>query len=97
MCFLNAVSECFGGSVQDVVFVIDSSGSIGSTRFQLIREFTANITTELFHNSPNSAVGVILYSDSAHIHFNLLTYTNLNALLSAISSLPYSSRGTNTA
>ena len=91
------MSECFGGSVQDVVFVIDSSGSIGSTRFQLIREFITNITTELMHNSLNSAVGVILYSSNAHIHFNLLTYTSPNALLSAINNLPYSGGGTNTA
>ena len=91
------MSECFGGSVQDVVFLIDFSGNIGSTQFQLIREFTANITTELIHNSPNSAVGVILYNDNAHIHFNLLTYTSLNALLSAINNLPYSGGGTNTA
>ena len=92
-----AESECSGNLVQDVVFVIDESGSIGSTRFQLIREFTANITTQLIHNYPNSAVGVILFDSSAQIHFNLLTYTSLNALLSAISNLPYNGGGTNTA
>ena len=90
-------SGCSGGSVQDVVFVIDTSGSIGSTRFQLIREFTANITTELINSSPNSAVGVILFASSAYIRFNLQTYTSLNALLSAIDNLPYSGGGTDTA
>ena len=91
------VRECYDDSVHDVVFVIDESGSIGSTQFQLIREFTANFTTELIHNSPNSAVGVILYDSNAHVHFNLLTYTSLNALLSAINNLPYNGGGTNTA
>ena len=79
-----------------MVFVIDTSGSIGSSRFQLIREFTANITTELISSSPNSAVGVILFASSARIHFNVQTYTSLNALLSAIDSLPYSGGGTDT-
>ena len=88
---------CSGSSVQDVVFVIDTSGSIGLTRFQLIKEFTANITIELINSSPNSAVGVILFASSAYIHFNLQTYTNLNTLLSAIDNLPYSSGGTDTA
>ena len=60
--FLIIGSRCSNNLVQDVVFVIDTSGSIGSTRFQLIREFTANITTELIRNSPRSAVGVILFA-----------------------------------
>ena len=99
MCFyiVYAESNCSGNLVHDVVFVIDESGSIGSTRFQLIREFTANITAELIRNSSNSAVGVILFGSSAQIHFNLLTYTSLNALLSAINNLPYNGGGTNTA
>ena len=82
--------------MQDVVFVIDTSGSIGFSNFQLIREFTANISTELISSSPNSAVGVILFASSAYVHFNLRTYTTLNALLSAIYNLPYSSGGTDT-
>ena len=76
--------------------MIDTSGSIGSTRFELIKEFTANITTELISSSPNSTVGVILFASSAYIRFNLQTYTTLNALLSAIDNLPYSGGGTDT-
>ena len=90
-------SRCSGNSVLDVVFVIDTSGSIGSSHFQLIREFTANITTELIRNSPGSSVGVILFESNAHIQFSLLTYANLSLLLSAINNLPYSGGGTDTA
>ena len=79
------------------MFVIDTSGSIGSTNFQLIREFTATITTELIHRSPSNKIGVILFDDSAHIEFNLQVYDNLNSLLSAINQLPYSGGGTDTA
>ena len=71
------------------MFVIDTSGSIGSSRFQLIREFTANITTELIRYSPRSSVGVILFANDSHVQFNLQTYTNLSSLLSAINNLPY--------
>ena len=76
--------------------MIDTSGSIGSSNFQLIREFTANITAELICNSPQSLVGVILFSSNAHIEFNLQTYKNLSALLSAINNLPYNGGGTDT-
>ena len=79
-----------------MVFLIDTSGSIGSSRFELIKEFTANITTELISNSPNSAVGVILFAGYAYIRFNLQAYTTLNALLLAIDNLPYSGGGTDT-
>ena len=90
-------NRCSNTAVQDVVFVIDTSGSIGSSNFQMIRNFVANITTELIQKYPGSAVGVILYSDSASIRFTLQAYTNLNALLSAIYRLPYSGGGTDTA
>ena len=83
--------------MQDVVFVIDASGSIGSSNFQQIREFTANITAQLIHNSPQSRVGVILFSSSVGLHINLQTYTSLNTLLSAIYNLYYSGGGTDTA
>ena len=82
-------SGCTSISVLDVVFVIDTSGSIGSSRFQLIREVTANVTTELILNSPQSSVGVILFASYARIQFSLQTYTNLSSLLSAINNLPY--------
>ena len=92
-----AGSRCSQSSIQDVVFVIDTSGNIGFTRFQLIRQLIANITTELFRNSPRSAVGVILFNSSSHIEFNLQAYDNLNSLLLAINKLPYYGGGTNTA
>ena len=77
--------------------MLDTSGSIGDDNFQLIREVVANITVELFNKSPNTSVGVILFASSAHIEFNLQTYTSLSTLLSAIDNLPYSSGGTDTA
>ena len=94
--YIHTGSRCSNHLTKDVVFVIDTSGSIRPSRFQLIREFTANITTELIRNSPRSAVGVILFASSAYIQFNLQTYTSLNSLLSAINQLPYSGGGTDT-
>ena len=84
-------------SLKDIVFVIDTSGSIGFSHFQLIREFTANITAELMRDSPRSAVGVILFNSTAHIEFNLQAHTNLSELLTAIAGLPYSGGNTDTA
>ena len=85
---------CSSNSFKDVVFVIDASGSIGLQGFQLITNFTANITDVLFNNSNRSAVGVILFSNSANIEFNLQAHTNSSALRSAFRRLPYMSGGT---
>ena len=83
--------SCLNSSFKDVVFVIDTSRSIGGgNRFQLIRDFTANITTDLINNSLRSAVGVILFSTTANIEFNLTAHTNLSALKSAINNLNFS-------
>ena len=97
LCMYRTENRCSDSSVLDVVFVIDTSGSIGSSNFQLIRNFVANIATKLIQNHPRSAIGVILFNDSAHIQFNLEAYTNPSTLLSAINRLPYSGGGTNTA
>ena len=93
-----AGSRCSGNLVQDVIFVIDTSGSIGSSNFQLIKEFTASIATELNHNSLQNAFGIILFNDHPYVQlFKLQAYTNLFTLLSAIDQLPYDGGLTNTA
>ena len=70
--------------------MVDTSSNIGYSHFQLIKEFIANITAEVINKSPVSAVGVILFNNTAHIEFDLQNYTNLSALQSAIYRLPYS-------
>ena len=77
-------------STHDVIFVLDTSGNIGYENFQLIRELVANITIGFINDSPCTAVGVILFANSAHIEFNLQAYTSLSTLLSAINQLHYS-------
>ena len=96
LALLCAESNCSVTSVKDVVFVVDMSGSIGSSNFQLIRDFISDISAELIHNSPRSAVGVILFSNRARIQFNLQAHTNLSTLLPAINQLPYNGGSTDT-
>ena len=80
------------------MFVIDESGSIGRSRFQLIREFTANIVADVVGSSPQSRVGVILFESIARIQFDLRDHTSLSTLLPAINpGLPYNGGGTDTA
>ena len=81
--------------------MIDTSRSIGSTRFQLLRELVENITTSLKVDSPESLFGLITFDRYARFRFSISTHKNISTLLSAINpGIPYSYYGsytTNTA
>ena len=82
----------------DLVFVLDVSGSIGASQFQLIREFTANLSKLLDIGPQRSLVGVVLFSTTARVHFPVTKYTNTFTLLPALNpGLPYIRGSTNTA
>lgn len=79
----------------DVVFVIDSSGSIGADNYQHVREYTYNFTQGLLSGNADSRVGLILFSNTATVDISL-NFTEETALLSEIRNLPYISGSTNT-
>ena len=81
-----------------MVFVLDVSGSIGASQFQLIREFTANLSKLLDIGPQRSLVGTILFSTTARVHFPITKYINTSTLLPALNpGLPYSGGLTDTA
>ena len=83
----------------DLVFVLDTSGSIGTAGFQMVREFTEQISMLLDIGKRRSLVGVILFSNNAIVHFSVTQHTTASTLLPALNpGLPYSGArgGTNT-
>lgn len=80
------------------MFVVDSSGSIGSSNYQLVRNYLRAYTESLLSSNSGSRVGVILFSDSARVEIGLdyVTTRGTPALLQRISTLTYISGGTNT-
>ena len=83
-------SDCFRYTVTDVVFVIDTSSGIGSSRFQLVREIIENTTINLKMYSPETLFGLITFDDYARFEFNITNHTNLSTLLPAINpGIPY--------
>ena len=79
------------------MFVLDSSGSIGSTDFQTIRSFVNTFVSRLEIGPTRSQVGVIVFSTSATVQFSLATYSNRFSLTSAVNSIRYIGGGTDTA
>ena len=81
----------------DLIFVLDSSGSIGGTSYQLVREFVYNFVSSLDIGPNDNQVGVIIFSSDAQVVFNLNEHNNKLELLQAINSTPYLADSTNTA
>ncbi len=78
------------------MFIVDESGSIGTTNFQLVRTFLHSIVSGL-EVSPNRVrVGIVMYNDRPTAQVYLNTFNDKNELLKFIKILPYRGGGTNT-
>ena len=80
------------------MFVLDSSGSIGSNNYQSIRNYAYNFTEGLLNGNSESRVGLILYSTTASVEVELdfLSTRSPQELLTEIQNLTYIERATNT-
>ena len=47
----------------DLMFILDSSGSIGSGTFENVRNFVINVVSDLTLSEERNRVGVIEFSD----------------------------------
>ena len=80
----------------DLIFVLDSSGSIQLSNFRLVRNFVANVVTHLDIGPDRNRVGLITFANFATVRFGLNTYMTNTSLMQAIGRVPYSRGGTNT-
>ncbi|XP_062980615.1 collagen alpha-6(VI) chain-like [Elgaria multicarinata webbii] len=68
----------------DVVFVIDSSGSIGDTDYDLMKDFMIGIVNKSEVDNDYVRFGAVKYSDDPHTLFYLNTYSKKSAVIDAI-------------
>ena len=80
----------------DLVFVLDSSRSIGMDGWDIIREFTVNVTNFLTIGPDDSLVGVITFSNVAHLSFNLPKHSSAATLIPALRNLRFLASDTQT-
>ncbi|KAL3859113.1 hypothetical protein ACJMK2_009345 [Sinanodonta woodiana] len=80
----------------DIVFVLDSSGSIGSTNYQKMLEFVKNVVQKFDIGDDKIRVGTEIFSDRTYIQFQLNKYFDKAALENAITNIPYKRGTTNT-
>ena len=80
----------------DLVFVLDSSGSVGETNYESVKNFVAQFTMDMNIGRSENRVGVIIFGNEARVVINLEQYRRRNDLIYAIRSIPYLRGTTNT-
>jgi len=81
---------------KDIVFVLDDSGSVGSSNFRHMLDFVSQIVSNITIGNNAAHVAVVAYSTKPQFEWHLNTFNTKPQLLSAISRVPYVSGGTRT-
>jgi len=81
----------------DIVFVVDDSGSIGIDNFARVKTFISRLVGRLDIDSGNTRVGIVTFSTGIRTVFNLSDHQSVTSLQTNISSLSYYGGRTETA
>ncbi len=79
----------------DIMFILDASGSIGQSNFESVREYSTQFIDRLAIGPNDNQIGVVTFSSSAQLLFDLDTYSDRTSLQQAIENIIYTSGGTN--
>ncbi|XP_043546936.1 collagen alpha-1(XXVIII) chain-like [Chiloscyllium plagiosum] len=80
----------------ELVFVIDSSESVGPENFDIVKEFVNALIDRVSESSEATRIGVILYSLEARIITHLQQGATLETVKRTIQNMPYLGEGTYT-
>ena len=84
------------GTKADIVFMLDSSGSVGSSNFKLLLSFVNSLTKDWDIGQDKIRVGVEKFSSRPYTEFHLNRYNDKQQMLNNIDNISYKSGGTNT-
>uniref|UniRef100_A0A3B4B4Y6 Collagen alpha-1(XXVIII) chain n=1 Tax=Periophthalmus magnuspinnatus TaxID=409849 RepID=A0A3B4B4Y6_9GOBI len=80
----------------ELVFVIDSSESVGPENFEIIKDFVTRLVERTTVGRNATRIGLVLYSLDVHLEFNLARYMTKQEVKQAIRKIPYMGEGTYT-
>lgn len=81
----------------ELVFVIDSSESVGPENFNIIKIFMKTFIDKVSANHATTRIGIINFSHRVDLVSSLKQYTSKEHLKSAVDKMPYLGEGTYTA
>jgi len=89
-------ADCSG--LVDLVFVLDSSGSITSKRFQKVKEMVISTVNELDVRMEGTRIGLIYWSNNAFVGFNMNEFGQVKQdVVEAIRRVPFRGNWTHSA
>uniref|UniRef100_A0A8C6YKR3 VWFA domain-containing protein n=1 Tax=Nothoprocta perdicaria TaxID=30464 RepID=A0A8C6YKR3_NOTPE len=81
----------------ELVFVIDSSESVGPENFEIIKDFVTTLVDRVTVGRNATRIGLVLYSLEVRLEFGLNKYTTQQDVKQAIRKMQYMGEGTYTA
>uniref|UniRef100_F6R6T3 Collagen alpha-3(VI) chain n=1 Tax=Ornithorhynchus anatinus TaxID=9258 RepID=F6R6T3_ORNAN len=93
MCFFKDVKI---GVAADIIFLVDSSWSIGKEHFQLVREFLYDVIKSLDVGDNDYRFALVQFSGNPHTEFLLNTYHANQDVLAHVATMPYLGGGSKT-
>lgn len=81
----------------DLVVVLDSSGSIRPEEFERVKIFVSQFTSEFKIESDQTQLGVITFSNRAHVDIKLGELNTVNEFQRGVAQIPFRPGLTNTA
>ncbi|XP_060950157.1 collagen alpha-1(XXI) chain-like [Limanda limanda] len=83
-------------AVNDLVYIVDGSWSVGTSDFERAKQWLVNITSQFDISSHYTQLAVIQYSDTPRLEISLGTHQGGAELIEAIQSIPYLGGNTQT-
>ncbi|CAI5661516.1 unnamed protein product [Oreochromis niloticus] len=93
---LQLSQECARATVADIVFLVDSSSSIGVDNFEEIRQFLRSFILGLDIGPDKIRIGLAQYSDETYQEFLLKDHMDKDSLLAEVDQFPYRTGGRET-
>ncbi|XP_037310495.2 collagen alpha-6(VI) chain-like [Pungitius pungitius] len=88
--------DCNVANVADIVFIVDDSGSIETSDFQLVRDFLRSVVSGFKVGPISVQVGIVTYSDESTAQVYLNDFDDKAEVLQFIKMLPHRGGGTKT-
>ncbi|XP_041039948.1 collagen alpha-6(VI) chain-like [Carcharodon carcharias] len=86
---LKQPAVCLSALVADIVYIVDESGSIGDTNFELIRNFLVSVISLMDIGPDKVQIGLIQYSTYPTSVFYLNRFQTKSDVLDRVRTIPY--------
>ncbi|CAG2240776.1 COL6A [Mytilus edulis] len=93
-CNINPCPVC--STKADVVFLLDSSGSVGATNFKKMLKFIQGVVSKFSVGLNNIQVGIDTFQSTVKSEFKLNQFLDKNDLITAIGNIVYKTGATKT-